>query len=76
MANAITFAGERIVTREDAIRVAGMIVEGRLSRLWNNAIGMSEGGLERVQAMAASQQADAADVAMLCSLAAVLPREG
>lgn len=67
------FCGHPLNTRQDAINCALMVAEGKLSRLWNNAISNSEGGLERVQALAACTQADAADVQMLCALAAVLP---
>lgn len=70
---AFDFAGQRVETREDAIRVAEMIVEGRISRLHNLAVTFSGGDETRIVALAASAQSDAADVAMLVSLSSVLP---
>lgn len=64
---------EDVKTRGQAIEMALEIVAGRTSRHWNFAIANSDGGLERVQAVTASAQADAADVVMLTALAPLLP---
>jgi hypothetical protein len=62
-----------VKTRGQAIELAQAIVAGRTSRHWNFAIDNSGGGIERVQAVTACTQADAADVTMLVALSTVLP---